>query len=377
MRFLSVLVLFLLCSCGSFLHSGSRGSLSDATEKSHNEDPAERKVGHDYAVDPEYRPDVDHYTSETHYDYRRDTLHRESEFFDYSSSAGVPQYKSRTRDSLQRASVTQKVPDRIDTTVKPIKLDSIDLGIEKTVLKRLSGSVTPSMPTRVTQQGKSGQKTTSTKPARRIPSEDESAEHNFAFGFEADPQLLLSKNFSKAIGGTLFIGRAIDNERTFGKQRHYLFGKLGFHEYRIHSDDSLFNEFKYNELNCFMMGMEYIRYYGAVDNPLAAPYFIVNGTYEILGFDYVNPLIDSVSNEEIFDDNLSSISVATGSGVTFLNSSPLRLGVNVTAGFRIYGFTTFEEFDNDLFKPELFLRGAVKLWLDMGFKKNKKGPLRK
>lgn len=376
MRLLLIFLIVMLCSCGSFLRSGSRGSLSEATEKSHKEDPAERKVGHDYDADPEYRPDIDHYTTSTHYDYRRDTLKSNPYAFDYSSVAGKPQFKSKTRDSLQTISKSEVPVDTVDSTLI-VPLDGIDLGIDKKALKGSKSTEEKSVTTSVGHQAEPNHRVPSIDSQRELKKNKESVDHNFVFGIEADPQLLLSKNVSKAIGGTFFIGGAINNERTFGKKRHYFFGKVGYHQYRIGSDDDLLNEFKWNELNSFCMGLEYMRYYGAIDNPVAAPYFLANGSYEIVGWDYVYPLIDSVSNEEIHNDKLSSFSLASGSGVTFMNSSPVRLGLNVTAGFRVYGFSTFEEFDNNLFKPELFLKGAIKLWVDMGFRDNKKGPLRK
>lgn len=388
MRLLLICVLFLLVSCGSFLRSGSRGSLKEATEKSHHEDPEERKVAHDYEIDPEYRYEEEPYTATSHHDYRRDTLNKSSEPFDYSSVAGTPLYKSKTRDRLQQ-SPTDTVDMVIETTADDslssstrdttslIRLDSIDLGIDKSLLKASGNTVTRTEPVRIGRGKELPRKMPPTSSQRIIDTKSKRSAPNLAFGVEADPQLLLSKNFSKAIGGNFLIGGAVDNERSFRKRRHYIFGKLGYHQYRIGSDEELFNEFKWNTLHSFCIGIEYMRYYGAIDNPVAAPYFIANGSYEIVGWDFINPLIDSVSNEEIESDRLGSFSLASGSGVTFMNSFPVRLGLNLTAGLRIYGLKTVEEFDNDSFDPELFLKGAVKLWIDLGFKENKKGPLRK
>lgn len=373
MRLFLICTLLLLTSCGSFLRSGSRGSLSDATEKSQNEDREDRKVGHDYGYDPEYRSDYDPYTTNYHYDYSRDTIKSDT-LFDYQS-AGKPQYKSKTRDSLLTLEKEDSVSE-IDSSMI-VSLKGIDLGIDTSTLRAPKKTFSDQSNTKEGSDTLIAQKKAPVDSSKGSSGNKKERDKNVVFGVEADPQLLLSKNFSKAIGGNIYIGGALNNERRIGGKRQYIFGKIGYHQYRIGSDDSLLNEFKYNELNSFFMGVEYMRYFGAIDNPVAAPYFITNGSFEVVTWDYVNPLIDSVTNEEIDDDALSGFSLGSGAGITFMNTSPVRIGMNLTAGFRFYGLSTVEEFDNDLFKPELYLKGAIKLWVDLGFKDNKKGRLRK
>lgn len=364
--FLSFVLLISLSSC-SFLRSGSRGSLSDAVDKSQSEDIEERKVGHDYEVDAEYHHDVDPYfAGGYHHKDEYDSSTVDTMTFDYSSTVGKPLYKSGTRDSLMAIEKSSSDTFVVDSS-KIVSLEGIDLGLDKSQL-------TPKKTTeKVTITPSEEKKATATVTVKKesTPKEKES-DKNVAFGCEFDPQLLLSRNFSRAVGGNIYVGGALDNKRRLGGRREYMWGKIGFHQYHIGSEDSLYNRFKWNDLYSFNAGLEYMRYLGALDNPIASPYFVANGGVEVVNWDYKNALIDSVSNEEVDNDALVSFNAGAGAGVTLLNSSPVRVGANVTAGVRIYSLSTTEEFDNDLFKPELYIKGALRFWVDLGFKKNRK-----
>lgn len=367
--YLLILILF-LNSC-SFLSSGSRGSLSGAVDKSQSEDAEERKVGHDYDVDEEYHHDEDPYFAGGyhHLDIEDDST-VDTMSFDYSSTASKPQYKSGTRDSLIMLD-TKSDTFMVDSS-QIVSLKGIDLGLDKAQLSQKS--VQKSATSKVTITPHEEQKATATVTVTKEDnkSKEKESDRNVAFGCEFDPQLLLSRNFSRAVGGNIYVGGALDNKRKLGGRREYMWGKLGFHQYHIGSEDSLYNRFKYNDLFSFNAGLEYMRYLGVLDNPIASPYIVANGGFEVLNWDYKNALIDSVSNEEVDNDALVSFNAGAGGGVTLLNSSPVRVGANVTAGVRFYSLSTTEEFDNDLFKPELYIKGALRLWIDLGFKKNRK-----
>lgn len=368
MRFsLYITLLLFLTSCGGFLHSGSRGSLSDATEKSQSKDPDERKVGTTHTHDEEYREEYDYSEKIKHYEKDEYNSANKKLGLTYVST-NSPQYKSKTRDSLQLAQADTTTT--IDSSLI-VPLEGIDLGIEKSLLSAEKKSTytidtNATIDTSVTLETSSQKDEVAIKTTKEITKPSPKKEgKDFIFGFEADPELLLSRNYSKALGGTLFAGgRIID--------RTYFLLRIGYHQYRIGSEDSLVNRFEYNELHSFSFGGEVLHYFEKTDNPIAAPYFTGRADVTVVNFDYKNALIDSVNNETISDDDITGFSASAGAGVTFFNTLPIRVGCFITPGFRLYALSTTEDFDNDLFKPELFISAGARLWFDFGYKRNKR-----
>jgi hypothetical protein len=98
------------------------------------------------------------------------------------------------------------------------------------------------------------------------------------------------------------------------------------------------------------------------------------GNYFLWGFDidfmswkYKNPIIawDDYGNEEtISEDWLQGLEIFTGIGFTIMNPYKIQLGAEVVPGIILWGWNTYEGFENDVFDPFLFIKLRLVLNFD-------------
>ena len=98
----------------------------------------------------------------------------------------------------------------------------------------------------------------------------------------------------------------------------------------------------------FETGLTYRRYYGP-SHAFINPYLAVNVSYNLLGWDYRNPIV--VGSDVIRWDTLNGVGGYVGVGLTLYRSGPVTLFGEAGFGGIVFDHVTGQGFDNDVFSP--------------------------
>jgi len=95
------------------------------------------------------------------------------------------------------------------------------------------------------------------------------------------------------------------------------------------------------------------------DHTFLGNYFLFGGNIDFMTWEYRNPLIawdDYGNEEEITSDWLQGMELYTGIGFTILNPYEFQVGLEIVPGIILWGWSTYEGFENDVFDPFPYLK---------------------
>ena len=95
------------------------------------------------------------------------------------------------------------------------------------------------------------------------------------------------------------------------------------------------------------------RYYLTPPHTFSGIYILVGGRFGLMGWEWAEPVTapdeDGSGTDTIERDYLTFFSGYLGMGLSLIQTTHFRLGVNVSGGFKVYNTVTVEGFDNDVF----------------------------
>ncbi len=116
------------------------------------------------------------------------------------------------------------------------------------------------------------------------------------------------------------------------------------------------------------LGYEH-RFYLTPDRSFLGAFVPLEATLRTMFWKYRNPITTDVydddgnfiSNEEITGDGLWGLSLGAGVGFSLIQTNVIKLSGLATVGGTLYWFETHEGFDNDVFVGDLYLRFSIEM----------------
>ena len=118
-----------------------------------------------------------------------------------------------------------------------------------------------------------------------------------------------------------------------------------------------------NGITLLNIGLEYKKF-TTPHYTFLGQYFLFGMNYNVMYWRYKNPIKADVYDywgnvlytEYIRSDWLSGIELFTGIGFNIVQTHNTHLGFEITPGIILWGFHTYEGFDNDVFDPFLYVK---------------------
>lgn len=171
--------------------------------------------------------------------------------------------------------------------------------------------------------------------------------------------LKYSSKYSNITGGSIVLAWYYDEKRraAFNLGAAYLPSK---------EDSDLLGSI--DDLWELHLGFEH-RFYITSDKSFVGAYIPLEATLRTMFWNYRNPITtdlydetgEFLGEEEITGDGLWGLSIGSGFGVSLIQTNSFKLSTTVAVGGTLNRFETHEGFDNDVFVGDLYLKVAIEV----------------